>query len=52
MGQKLLDFGDLTHLQGHTSTLSVKFWQKSLSALDLFNQIMDSGQTLHIVSLG
>ena len=40
------------HFQGHTSTLSYFDPQKSLSAPHLLNQMMDSGQTLCIVSLG
>ena len=40
------------HFQSHTSTLNVKFWPKNLSAPYLFNQMIDYGQTLSIVSLG
>ena len=54
MGKKLLDFVDIDLIfQGHTSTLNVKFWgKKRLSAPYLLNQMMDSGQTLCIASLG
>ena len=53
MGKKLLDFGDLDLIFKVTQALRMSnFDQKSLSALYLLNQVMDSGQTLCIVSLG
>ena len=52
-GEKMIRFcWPWPHFQGHTSTLNVKFWPKSLSAPYLLNQIRDSGQTFRIVSLG
>ena len=52
MGKKWLDFGDLDLIFKVTPALCQIFTKKSLSAPYLLNQMMDSGQTLCIVSLG
>ena len=53
MGKKWLDFGDLDHIFKVTPALWMSnFDQKSLSALYLLKQMINSGQTLYIVSLG
>ena len=52
MGKKSLDVGDLDLIFKVTPALWMpNFDQKSLSAPYLWNQIMDPGQTLCIVSL-
>ena len=52
MGKRSLDFGDLDLIFKVTPALSMSiFDQESLSAPYLWNQIMDPGQTLCIVSL-
>ena len=40
-----------SHFESHTSTLNYRFEQKRLSALYILNQMKDSGQTSHIVTL-
>ena len=53
MGKKWLDFGDIDFIFKVTPALwMLNFDQKNVSALDLLDQMMDSGQTLCIVSLG
>ena len=53
MGKKWLDFGDIDFIFKVTPALWISnFDQKSLTAPYLLNQMMDSGQTLCIVSLG
>ena len=53
MGKKWLDFGDLDLISKVTPALWLsKLDQKSLSTFYLLNQMMDSGQTLCVVSLG
>ena len=53
MGKKWLDFGEPDLIFKATPSLWMSnFDQKSLSAPYLFNQMMDSGQTLCIVSSG
>ena len=57
MGKKWLDFGDLELILKVTKVLVQHFecqivTKKSLSAPYLLNQMMDSGQTLCIVSFG
>ena len=52
-GAKIIRFWWPWHIYKVTPALWMSnFDKKSLSELYLFNQIMDSGQTLHIVSLG
>ena len=53
MGKKELDFGDLDLIFKVTPALChILTPPESLSAPHLLNQMMDSGQTLCIVSLG
>ena len=54
MGKKWLDFGDVDLIFKVTPALWMSNFdkKKSLSAPYLLNQMMDSGQTLCIVSLG
>ena len=53
MGKERLDFDDLDLIFKVTLALWMSdFDQKSLSAPYLLNQMIDSGQTLYIVSLG
>ena len=53
MGKKWLDYGDHDLIFKITPALWMsKFDQKRLSAPYLLNQMMDSDQTLYIVSLG
>ena len=53
MGKKCLDFGDLDLIFKITPTFWIwNFDQKILAAPYLLTQIMYSGQTLYIVSVG
>ena len=55
MGKKWLDFGDLDLIFKDTPALWMSNFdqkKKSLSALYFLNQMMDSGQTSCIASLG
>ena len=54
MGKQILDFGDLDFIFNVKPALWMSNFdnKKSLSALYLLNQIMDSSQTLCIIPLG
>ena len=51
MGKKLLDFDDLDLIVKVTPAFWMSNFDQNLSASYLLNQMMDSGQTLCIVSL-